>query len=84
MVKVFWEDNQCQTLLGVTGSGKTSENAVEYFVSYYGFKLLSVLNCPFCPDNPEGLDEITQDGQDNRKWICDLDSCNEEMLIMQW
>ena len=112
LVKGFKEGNQCQTLLGVTGSGKTftmanvieqlnkptliiahnktlaaqlygefkeffPENAVEYFVSYYGFKLLSVLNCPFCPDNPEGLDEITQDGQDNRKWICDLDSCNE-------
>ncbi len=26
-----------QTLLGVTGSGKTFENAVEYFVSYYDY-----------------------------------------------
>lgn len=71
LVKGFKEGNQCQTLLGVTGSGKTftmanviqelqkptlviahnktlaaqlygefkemfPENAVEYFVSYYG------------------------------------------------
>ena len=71
LVKGFEEGNQCQTLLGVTGSGKTftmaniierlnrptlviahnktlaaqlysefleffPENAVEYFVSYYG------------------------------------------------
>ena len=46
LVKGFKEGNQFQTLLGVTGSGKTftmanviafPENAVEYFVSYYDY-----------------------------------------------
>nr|WP_288348556.1 excinuclease ABC subunit UvrB [uncultured Anaerostipes sp.] len=45
LVKGFKEGNQCQTLLGVTGSGKTygefkemfPDNAVEYFVSYYDY-----------------------------------------------
>ena len=52
LVKGFQEGNQCQTLLGVTGSGKTftmaaqlygefkeffPNNAVEYFVSYYDY-----------------------------------------------
>ena len=36
LVKGFKEGNQFETLLGVTGSGKT-ENAVEYFVSYYDY-----------------------------------------------
>lgn len=78
LVKGFKEGNQCQTLLGVTGSGKTftmanviqqlnkptlviahnktlaaqlygefkeffPENAVEYFVSYYGKAIKRVL-----------------------------------------
>ena len=77
LVKGFQEDNECQTLLGVTGSDKTvtitnviarlnkptlviahnktlatqlygefeeffPENAVEYFVSQYGFDLFLV------------------------------------------
>ena len=42
LVNGFKEGNQFQTLLGVTGSGKTfkemfPENAVEYFVSYYDY-----------------------------------------------
>ena len=49
LVKGFKEGNQFETLLGVTGSGKTftmaygemkeffPENAVEYFVSYYDY-----------------------------------------------
>ena len=39
LVRGFKEGNQFETLLGVTGSGKTftMENAVEYFVSYYDY-----------------------------------------------
>ncbi len=33
LIKGFKEGNRCQTLLGVTGGGKTFI-AVEYFVSY--------------------------------------------------
>lgn len=39
-----------------------------------------MLNCPFSPDNPYSLDEIARDGQNNMKRICDLDSCNGEMI----
>ena len=103
LVKGFQEGNQCQTLLGVTGSGKTftmaniieqlnkptliiahnktraaqlysefkeffPENAVEYFVSQYGFDRFEVLKRPFYPyvpynsDIKYGLDGITRNG----------------------
>ena len=91
LVNGFKEGNQCQTLLGVTGSGKTftmanvieqlnkptliiahnktlaaqlygefkeffPNNAVEYFVSQYGFDLFGVLKRPFYPDFPYNSD----------------------------
>lgn len=91
LVEGFKEGNQCQTLLGVTGSGKTftmanviqqlnkptliiahnktlaaqlygefkeffPNNAVEYFVSQYGFDLFGVLKRPFYPDFPYNSD----------------------------
>ena len=91
LVKGFKEGNQCQTLLGVTGSGKTftmanvieqlnkptliiahnktlaaqlygefkeffPENAVEYFVSQYGFDRFGVLKRPFYPYFPYNSD----------------------------
>ena len=40
LVDGFKKNNKFQTLLGVTGSGKTftmANNAVEYFVSYYDY-----------------------------------------------
>ena len=112
LVQGFKEGNQFETLLGVTGSGKTftmanviqqlnkptlilahnktlaaqlysemkeffPNNAVEYFVSYYGFAPFFVLNCPFSPNNPYGLGEIARDGRNNMKQICDLNLCNE-------
>ena len=111
LVKGFEEGNQFQTLLGVTGSGKTftmanvieklnrptlviahnktlaaqlygefkeffPENAVEYFVSWYGFERFGVLKRPFYSYFPYNLDVKTRFGRNNTKRIYDLNSCN--------
>ena len=52
------------------------ENAVEYFVLYYSFKLNGMLKRPFYPCFPYDLDRKTRFGQNDTKRICDLNSCN--------
>ena len=75
LVQGFKEGNQFQTLLGVTGSGKTftMANVIEQLNKLKSFL---VLKRPFSPDNPYNSDEIIWNGRNNMNRICDLDSCN--------
>ena len=74
LVKGFKEGNQCQTLLGVTGSGKTFTMA----------NVIQQLNKPtlIIAHNKTlaaQLYEKRQNGLDNTGWmggVCDLYSCN--------
>ena len=40
-----------------------------------------MLFCPFSPNSPYISDRITRDGRNSTKRICDMDSCNDEMIM---
>lgn len=46
--------------------------------------MFCVLNCPFNPDNPYGLDKIAWNGRNNTNQIYDLNSCNENFYNQQY